>query len=38
MRYELADCEWDAIKPILPNKPRGIRDLAYSAPLIDFGD
>jgi len=28
----------DAIKPILPNKPRGIRDLAYSAPLIDFGD
>ena len=24
MRYELADCEWDAIKPMLPNKPRGI--------------
>jgi transposase len=24
MRYELADCEWDAIKPTLPNKPRGI--------------
>ena len=20
MRYELADCEWDAIKPMLPNK------------------
>jgi transposase len=24
MRYELADCEWDAIKPMLPNKLRGI--------------
>jgi transposase len=24
MRYELADCEWVAIKPMLPNKPRGI--------------
>jgi transposase len=24
MRYELADGEWDAIKPMLPNKPRGI--------------
>ena len=24
MRYKLADCEWDAIKPMLPNKPRGI--------------
>jgi transposase len=24
MRYELADCEWNAIKPMLPNKPRGI--------------
>jgi transposase len=24
MRYELADCEWDTIKPMLPNKPRGI--------------
>jgi transposase len=24
MRYELADYEWIAIKPMLPNKPRGI--------------
>jgi transposase len=23
MRYELADFEWTAIKPMLPNKPRG---------------
>jgi len=23
MRYELADYEWTAIKPMLPNKPRG---------------
>ena len=24
MRYELSDCEWGVIKPVLPNKPRGI--------------
>ena len=24
MRYELADYEWAAIKPMLPNKPRGV--------------
>ena len=24
MRYELSDCEWRVIKPMLPNKPRGI--------------
>jgi transposase len=24
MRYELTDEEWAAIKPILPNKPRGV--------------
>jgi hypothetical protein len=24
MRYELADYEWAAIKPLLPNKPRGL--------------
>jgi transposase len=23
MRYELTDHEWTAIKPTLPNKPRG---------------
>jgi transposase len=25
MRYELSDYEWTAIKPMLPNKPRGDR-------------
>ena len=25
MRYELSDYEWTAIKPILPNKSRGVR-------------
>jgi transposase len=24
MRYELADHEWTAIKPMMPNKPRGV--------------
>ena len=24
MRYELADYEWTAMKPTLPNKPRGV--------------
>jgi hypothetical protein len=24
MRYKLADYEWAAIKPMLPNKPRGV--------------
>jgi len=24
MRYELSDPEWAAIKPMLPNKPRGV--------------
>ena len=24
MRYELSDREWDVIKPMLPNKPRGV--------------
>ena len=24
MRYELADHEWVAIRPMLPNKPRGV--------------
>jgi transposase len=24
MRYELADYEWTAIEPMLPNKPRGV--------------
>jgi len=25
MRYELSDYEWFVIKPILPNKPRGVQ-------------
>ncbi len=25
MRYELTDYEWAAIKPFLPNKPRGVQ-------------
>ncbi len=25
MRYELSDFEWAAIKPMLPNKTRGVR-------------
>jgi transposase len=25
MRYELSDHEWITIKPMLPNKPRGVR-------------
>jgi hypothetical protein len=25
MRYELADYEWDAIKLVLLNKPRGVK-------------
>ena len=24
MRYELSDHEWTVIKPMLPNKPRGV--------------
>ena len=28
MRYELSDCEWGVIKPLLPNKPRGIPRVA----------
>jgi transposase len=27
MRYELADHEWAAIKPMLPNKPLGVHGL-----------
>jgi transposase len=25
MHYELSDYEWTAIKPMLPDKPRGVR-------------
>ena len=34
MRYELTDHEWAAIKPMLPNKPRGVpRSAAGVRPL-----
>ena len=35
MRYELSDYEWIAIKPMLLNKPRGIRRV--SAWVSHFG-
>jgi transposase len=25
MRYEFSEHEWTAVKPMLPNKPRGVR-------------
>ena len=31
MRYELSDYEWTAIKPMLPNRPRGVRPYLYRA-------
>jgi transposase len=34
MRYELSDYEWIAIKPMLPNKPRGVPRVAKP---IDVG-
>jgi transposase len=47
MRYELSDCEWTAIKPTLPNKPRGVRRVndrrvlngrcAMARPARDYG-
>jgi transposase len=36
MRYELTDYEWAAIRPMLPNKARGVRrgtiDVAAMSP------
>jgi transposase len=29
MRYELTDHEWAAIKPMLPNEPRGLTEPYY---------
>jgi len=23
-RYEITDCEWSILQPLLPNKPRGV--------------
>ena len=31
MRYELSDYEWSVIKPMLPNKPRGLQRLCVSS-------
>jgi hypothetical protein len=31
MRYELTDHEWTAIKPMLPNKPRGVTAIGYAS-------
>jgi hypothetical protein len=30
MRYELSDYEWTAIKPMLPNGPRGVSLLSIT--------
>ncbi len=41
MRYELTDYEWAAIKPFLPNRPRGCRAarvLRSGAPGRDLPD
>jgi hypothetical protein len=32
MRYELADYEWIAIKPMLPDKPRGVPRVRRTIP------
>ena len=29
MRYELTDYEWAAVRPFLPNKPRGVPRVNY---------
>jgi transposase len=31
MRHELADHEWAAIRPILPNRPRDMRERTTAA-------
>ncbi len=39
MRYELTDDEWAAIKPMLPNKPRGlprVNDRRFSTASLDL--
>jgi transposase len=37
MRYELADHEWTAIKPMLPNKPRGLARVNGVSSRASFG-
>jgi hypothetical protein len=36
MRYELSEREWSVIKPMLPNKPRGIPRVDDRRILRDF--
>jgi hypothetical protein len=38
MRYELTDREWAVIKPLLPNKPRGVpRVMTDACSTASFG-
>jgi hypothetical protein len=38
MRYELSDFEWTAIKPMLPNKTRGVRRVnTVACSMASFG-
>ena len=37
MRYELSDYEWSVIKPMLPNKPRGIPRTTGAFSTASFG-
>jgi transposase len=37
MRYELADYEWLAIKPMLPNKPRGVPRPSFNSRQSGYG-
>jgi transposase len=37
MRYELTDCEWAAISPMLPTKPRGRRTTTAASSTASFG-
>jgi transposase len=34
MRHELTDYEWAAIKPFLPNKPRGVPRITSAGPYL----
>jgi transposase len=36
MRYELDDYEWRVIKPMLPNKPRGVPRMETDASSMAF--
>jgi transposase len=36
MHYELNDHEWAAIKPMLPNKPRGVPRAVFEWHLLGF--